>query len=874
MRKRLQQTLKNLADLQEIAKSIKGFLDRERGRIVGFHDRGMGGFDFCQLHSRLLDYVIEESFQRAAGANLPDSSLGGDVAILAVGGFGRRELCLHSDIDIMILHQRNFPQELLEAVAADTFTLLWDSGMQLGHSVRALEDIPGYMSGDIVTASTLMEGRFISGSENLFAAFRAAVKQYLQKEWEIFCHAKCREARARHQLQGDSPFVMQPNVKESAGGLRDANTCMWLMMALDGLWSWKEISTLSSFPVAEIFSAVNGMDFLLRVRNSLHITAGRKQDVLDGEAQVATGRMLGFESDSSRLDYENFMREYYHAAAQVHGIFKGADERFETKRHHRVHARRMVVNEYLMEIDKTLYLRGENFTRYQGRPVELMEIFAKACQRRLEIPHSVLRAVQSNISLINDQFRYDPGIADMFKDIIANQQPVAWILRAMNECGFLGEYLPEFGELYRLVHHDPYHSYTIDEHLIRSVEELDALIMDTAGSNAGRQQLLKQYKYLPMLRLALLLHDVGKGTGGAHEEAAIAMVPEIARRLQLESRDVEELIFLIREHALFSIAAEERNWQLPDFISNLVAEVGTLERWRGLYLAAYCDLKAVGKRVFNKYRDAELREVFEAVAQRFGTGVGDDHSSLPLPAQLKQIVTDEHDKKILESLLNSVPERYFLEVSLAEGLLHVGMMDEYANCDVSVSLLLKENYIDIWVVAADVSARFSEIAAILNANDLNIVYAAAYTRKDGILLDHFRVQSEVNGRPIGHHIIAGVKKQIIAVIKGSKSIDSILQNQVKRLRPLSGLRAMHRPSRVNISNKISADYSVIDITTQDRIGLLYLVTRFLAGKGIDIHFARIATRGTLVTDVFYVNTDGRKVEKEPLAGELLALLGE
>lgn len=866
--RRLQAGVGGVTDRGELVAALRAFLADERDRLAGFQRAGITGFDFCRLNSQIVDSLARFAFARGlAACSLPAGAPG--FGLVALGGYGRNELSLHSDIDILILHDGKAEVALLEELSAQTFTLLWDSGLQLGHSVRGLPDLDAVLREDLVSATALFEARPLHCADALWTPFQSAVRGHAAANWDAFCRAKFEEAAARHKLQGDSPFVTQPNIKESPGGLRDAHTCMWAMMAMQNLWTWKEIAALGPFPVAEIFAAVNCLDFLLRVRNQMHLQAGRKQDSLDGESQVECARALGYVSDSALLDFEMFMRDYYQSAARIHGMYQSALEHWQDRRKHDRSARRQPVNAWLVDIDRRLYLTRDDFVAHPNFPVELMELFAQAAQRNLAVSRAALRGVRQYAGDINDAYRTDKTLAAAFLRILAATGPVAPTLRAMNESGFLGEYLPEFDNLRCLVPHDPYHSYTVDEHILRTIGQLDAI---QSGDDPARRDLLREYGRVDLLRLALLLHDLGKGTGGAHDEAGAAMAPQICKRLRLSEADQAHLLFLVREHDLFSTTAELRNWHDAGYLAALRKRVGSRRNWIGLYLSAYCDIKAVGKRVFNKYKEAELEEVFAAVAAQLEGGPAAPQADRPLPEQLRTLITDERDKKELAALLGSVPERYLNEVTAEEAILHIGLMQEYARAGASAVILQQENYADIWVAAQDKPARFSEIAGVLSAHDLNIVSAAAYTRTDGVLLDKFRVLTEINGRFVGRNTWANIKNRIIEVMNGVTTTAEVVKRQAGRLRPTPPKEGVHRPSRVQVSNKISAEYTVVDITTRDRVGLLYTVTKFLAERGLDVHFARIATRGSVVSDVFYVTRNGAKLPVDGLDKQLFDLL--
>ncbi|MBM4051045.1 MAG: HD domain-containing protein, partial [Planctomycetes bacterium] len=486
------------------------------------------------------------------------------LAWLAVGGYGRGLLNPFSDVDVMVLH----PGEIspyLEDMVSTAFHLFWDTGLPVSHSCRSIAETQKVMREDSWIATSVLESRCLAGDQALYEQFRKeVVADFLAKNRYQFVEQKIVEAEKRHKSEGGSVYLTEPNVKENAGGLRDMNMVFWTGTALAGDPAAMRVPGLVQPDERQMARAMKAYELQLRIRTEMHLRAGRRSDVLDRGTQADIAAAFGYKDSDGASALSAFMRDYLLAAREVNGLLRTLVSRFRYLRRiqHGMAARvgrRVLERDFVAVGDRIFLGRNDLFDGPGGRR-NMMRIFLCSQRHRLEVSEEALQHIRHQIHRVDDAFRQDPEVAAMFMEILRGASGVADTLQAMAESGLLGEYLPEFGELDCLVHYEAYHDYTVDEHTLMSIRTIDELSSADSELDRPKREILAQVTRPCLLKLALLLHDIGKPRGSEHTERGATMIPLIARQLSLPEPDGKLVMFLVENHLAMADLSQRRDF--------------------------------------------------------------------------------------------------------------------------------------------------------------------------------------------------------------------------------------------------------------------------------------------------------------------------
>ncbi|MEN8149751.1 MAG: ACT domain-containing protein [Planctomycetota bacterium] len=801
----------------------------EARREILFCDVAADGLDLARGLAEMLDTLLA-TYHDADGN-------GQGLAVVALGGYGRGEVNPHSDVDVMVLIPDG-AEERADAFAGPLLAFLWDLGLTVGHSARSLDQCREWMRKDLPSATALIEARFIAGSRALFRRFRDHVTgPWLEANGPDFIDKKIEEARARHRFYGDSPRLLTPNVKESPGGLRDMHVAGWIATALSGRRDFevfREAGLLDPGESAELlrcYSEIHG------VRNMLHLLADGRQDVLDPWARKEAAAGLGFTDGGGFAAWERFMRFYYEAALRLNRFLERVI-RFASDRPTPVPARTVDL---------------------PGSPGEALALLADLVRRGETAGPDLEDAIRPLVPQVEPDVRADPEAARSFLAILS-RPGAGGVLRTLDRAGFLGEYLPEFGRLSCLVREDPVHQYTVDEHTLRAVEELDSL----AAEDHPRREEMARVERPDLLRLALLMHDVGKARAGSHVDTAVAMVPDVTARLSLTETEAAEIRFLVRHHSLMTSLADHR---VPGEAAAALAEaVPHRDRLRALYLLTLADVGAVGRGTLTGWREAQLGKLYSDAMAMLSPG-----SRRPLVEQVLEQAGPERESEAREHL-DAMGERYALEVDASRVLLHLDLVARLAAEPAALTCVPGDGYEEVWIAVADAPGRLADLAGVLTLRELDIRAAHLYTRRDGVAVDGFIVTDYDDAPADPDARWQGVADDIVALLADGGDLAERMDRHRARFRP--GVDdAGGPPTGVAWRERTSTRFAAIEVTGRDRPGLLYDLARIFAGHGLSIHHAIAATKGAVVTDTFYVAMTAGERPARRDHGPLLADLG-
>lgn len=874
---------------------FRSFLRLETHRLKLAHRAGAGGLEICRARAAVLDHLIRALWNATLNTLSPQARAEfPPIALLALGGYGRGELNPHSDIDLMFLHegqvaQQTRPLPVLERMMDGVWLPLFDLGLKPGHSVRTIaeclegaNDPKEPRSMEIKTS--LLEARLLAGDERLFARFQKAFLARCVRGHEAeYIAARLQDQAARRERFGNSATMQEPNLKNGCGGLRDFQNLLWMAFFKCRVRTLRELQQLGVLTVEEQRQLEAAYDFLLRVRTELHYHVNRAADTLTRHLQPTVAHNLGYTDRSPGRRIERFMRELYLHMRHVFLITRTLEQRLALlpPENKRLSWRGLLPKQRRAApepVDGLKFLDGEIHAAsprvFRDQPRRLMRVFLHAQQRGLRLHPDLAQLIRHQLSLVDREFLHDEHVAETFLAILNQRGNVAPVLRAMHEVNLLGKYLPEFGRLTCLVQHEFYHQYTADEHTLVCLEQLDRVWEARAEPHRFYTPLLQSLERPFVLYLALLLHDTGKAAGrGDHSEQGAKIARRVGRRLGLDRAAVETLETLIRQHLLMANVSQRRDLDDPGVIRHFAARVRTPEMLTLLTLHTFVDAQATSDRLWNGFKDALLRELYTRTLPLL-TG-GTEH--LRAEEQQREAVFQEVRRRAggrfaedeLHAHFATLPPRYHQIHTATEILEDLEVVHEFLRLQVhgeGVALLRPvvrwRNDLDrscsvVKVCTWDRAGLFSHIAGSLSAAGLTILSARIFTRSDDIALDTFDVADARTGHVAEPEQRQRFERLLEQLLTGQDVDLRALIARQQTLRPLYQAYTGERiPTQIRFDNELSDTRTVIEIETEDRIGLLYALAQTLTALRLDISTARICTERGAAMDSFYVQEFG------------------
>jgi len=873
--------------LRERLDLYKKFLKIEEHRLRLKHSSGAGGLEIVRDRAALLDVILRHLFDGALeGSTFAERTP--PVALLAIGGFGRGELNPYSDVDILFLHDSLRLGAEMTEIVEQVLYMLWDVGFKVGHSTRSINDAIQLANSDVLTKTSLLESRFLAGDHRLHSKFkrdffercvRGQVKSYLK--WRL------ENQDERHRKYGGSVFMQEPNVKNGCGGLRDYHNMQWICFFRDGVMSTAKLVERKYISESDCRAIDRAYDFLLRVRTELHYLSRRASDVLTLFLQGQIATKLSYPQKNVLRRSEAFMRDYYQNARTIYLTTKRVTEQFllpaitekeekpvfgflANRKHKTEHFDGFYSHERLIHF--------ENREIFHEDPFRLMRVFLYAQQREMELSSDLQQLIRRRMRMVNRTFQYARATRETFQAILSRKGQVGHVLRMMHEVDFLGRYLPEFGDLTCLVQHEFFHRYTADEHTLVCIEKLDSLI-DTADPKLAQYKTLFRNVADPyVLYLALLLHDTGKASGARHHaEASALSAQKVAARLQLSAERRRKLIFLVDHHMTLSEIAQRRNLEDPATIADFAETVRSPENLDALMLLTLADGQGTGGQNWSDWKETLVWHLYHATSsylhdeRKYFAERRIEREDLQ-EAVAKRMAKDFDEE--IEVHFHSMPDRYFQSHQINEIIGHLRLFRAFLESRFSdpapaLSAVVKwhskpdQGHSECWICTWDRAALMAKIAGSFAAGAINILSADAYTRVDNLMLGVFRV-CDTSFRPVTDE---RDQKLVESVLQTSlEKIDYDFGPLLERARKRTAFHlplGMDFPTKLVISNQIHPNYTVIDLQTADRLGLLYDVLFRLSRAGVNIALSRVATEKGAAFDSFYV-TDlvGRKITDE------------
>ncbi len=844
-----------MPDLQQAKARLKAL----RASFARRFEAGEGGDALARGMCREVDALLCEWWRGLA----PQASA--TVDLLAVGGYGRGELAPHSDWDVWFLAPAGMPAAVSEELRA-FLQFLWDAGVKPGQAVRDAGETLAHLREDWDSATAALEARHLAGPGEEWARLRRGLEGFFRKRRKAFVEAKLAEVEARHARTGGTAFLMEPDIKEGQGGLRDVQAVFWMARAWHQGANVADLIGKGALTAREYEHLMGARDFLLRCRFGLHQQVKRPSDRLGFEQQIQLAERMGYEARDGKPAVEWFMKDYFRHAGRIARVSGLLFMHFRELLHPRLFAIRRDIGDGFVLEGERVGLRDASVFRED--PLRLLRIFHVGQQGHRYLSSEALRQIRADVELI-DHIRDDPRAHELFLSILRSKRNVRWALKEMNDTGVLGRFIPEFREVVGLSQFNRYHAYTVDEHTIRAIGEARNF---WHRERAIRLELASEVCHKihrpELLYIALLFHDIAKGRPGDHSINGARMVRDFAQRIGLNRDAVELVEWLVREHLLMAVKSQRFDLSDPEVIEAFAERVGDVGRLNYLLLLTVADIAAVGPNVWNDWKGALLRELYEATASCFM-----NKGSFGEEAERRRRTRIETTLEILggdaaaADWLARLPHAlvmHFPPVQLAE--------------IVRALTFGEAQHVRLWVderrgeTLAIVLARgrpglFADLAAQIASGHADIVAAQAYGLDDGRVLDVFHLRSREGGCFDEPSDLARLEARIRRLLEGEGG----------RLRePSFRVNVLMRqvPVRVRALPKASFRETAIEVSCADRPGLLARLARAIHECDVEIHGASISTFGERAVDVFFVSERGGGALSEARIESLSARLRE
>jgi len=845
---------------------FKSRFEQELETIKRQHRLGASGLRTAAALTRRLDRFIGSTYRRLTS---PHKDL---IAVVALGGYGRQELCFGSDTDVMFLVAGEKEKMRSTDATKEFVRMLFDAGLTVGHSFRTIGECLDNKETDDEIWNSLLESRFVCGGKRVFTSFRSKMQAAIVRgNHPGFIGTLWNGTNLRHQKYGSSAKLLEPNVKHSSGGLRDIHIVLWLMRgtgslklppvsssktAVRGLLDY--CTKQNVFPSEFIRGARGSFEFLLRVRNEMHLQSNAVHDSLDFMLQPQVAEALKYRDSKTRSRVEHFMQDYYLAAKTVDMIQQRGFSWVSDMFHQRAPSAEM------RKLGMTFLLRDHKIEHLSGKARignhVALQAFLYSAEFQAPLSFQLEDKLHRNLKQLRP-LRTQTETELWFR--ILKGKSVARTIRRMNDLGILERWIPEWKPMVAFFQHNVYHFFTVDEHTLNVLANAERL--ETSESSFG-----KVFRSLPdrtPLYLACLLHDIAKPIQlGDHEVEGVNVSRAILERLRYHSR-VDDVLFLVRHHLLMEQVAFRRNLNDPHTIIDFASKIANVHQLDLLYLLTYADLAAVNKNVWTSWKESLLFDLYRKahdVLERNMTAqeveLAASQKRQKAIRELVSTLTDSGTARETESHLMSIDSPSYLASFNADEIA-AHLRNLRAGEAVSTIFRDQTNSTDVTILSKDAPFALSKFCGVLSANDANIIDANIFTRDDGMIIDKFRVVDDIAKSKLSHPQLEKIERELKDVMAGTVHVEELL----KRHRMKWRRRTLHHNPNVRIDVEFEEHprYTIIDVYAPDMLGFLYKLTETISRLGLNISFAKIATRGDGIVDSFYVlDLTGQKLDHQ------------
>ena len=854
---------------KELFSNLKNQLDEKNDLIKKIFLGTSDGSLNVGLNSILIDSMLRVLFKKIYHKIFNNTDY--IFSIIAVGGYGRGELAPCSDLDLLFLLPNNLKineSKHAEEVIQFILYILWDLGYSVGHSTRTIDDCIEKSKLDLTISTALLEKRFIVGNEDVFSLLNDKFTFFIKNTKTLkFVEAKLVESELRHKRFGGSRYVVEPNVKDGKGGLRDLHTLIWISKFAYKVDSVSKLINMGALSKKEAASFAESQRFLLSVRCHLHYRAFREDDRLAMDAQLDLAKTMNFKNTITQKDVERFMKRYFLATKTVGSLTRIFCAAIET------------------EFDKPLRLSFLSFKKKEdvypfdielGRlfvknkevlsenPVNIIKLFNISHNKNIDIHPKTLRYLTSLQRLINYEVRNDFDANKMFLDILTSDKDSTRTLRLMNESNILGKFIPEFQKIVGLMQFDMYHSYTVDEHTIFTISNLYSLKNGEFKNFAPlASKVILEISSKKCLFVAMLLHDIAKGRKGDHSENGSLIASVVCPRLGLSKEETKTVEWLILYHLLMSKTAFRYELGDARVIKSFVDKVKSVERLKLLLVLTVADIKGVGPEIWNDWKGSLITELYSKSFDMLQKDNVNELIKTPKKSFENFLVENGLTNSDAKQYCSYYYDNYWEIFNLSRIINHYeifrNMYKDSKKFKVHLFDESKLKATELLVIAPDHHGLFSLISGLVSASGYDVVNAKIITRSDGYALDTFFIQNKNRQPIIEEHSKKKLLKVISQGLEGNFNVEKALNKRWEEIP--ARFRAIKAPTRVIIDNNMSDEYSILEIKCKNAPGVLYRITKVITSLGLQINTANVSTYGDRVVDIFYIkDAFGSKID--------------
>ena len=861
---------------QKLLPILKKFIDEHSENIKNIYMENKDGVGSGELRSKMIDAVILSAFDAINNYAFPiaNPTTSDKLAVITVGGYGRGNLSPGSDIDLLVLTPYKMTPRI-EQIVETLLYLLWDLKLKVGYAVRSLEETIVKARADNTICTTLLDARFISGNQDLWIKFNALFQsEILNKEKNNFFYTKLKERDSRHKKMGDSRYLLEPNIKECKGGLRDLNTIRWIISFM------YQVNNSAGYIESGIMTKKEALfydkaeKYFMNLRAIMHYYGTNDSDRLTFDLQLLIAEKLGYTKHAGSIPIERLMKHYYLFAKEVGYLTKSVLENIENKNFNKPNS---LLKNLVFKFQKN---KNGIFEFYNNKihlakgiknidPIDIFKAYDFSAEFNLNLSNELTNLIKLNIRKIDD-IRNDKKANYYFINILTNLLNSDKVLRNMNETGVLGRFIPDFQKVVARVQHDMYHTYTVDEHTINAISILRKIDNGEYESKYGlASKVIKQIVSKKVLYIALFLHDIAKGRGGDHSILGGQVAKNLCPKFGLLSDEVETVIWLVENHLLLSTIAFKRDLQDPKTIIDLKNKIQSAELLRLLYLLTVADITAVGPEIWNSWKDNLLKVVYDETLMEINGG-GDQKS--------RTIREEKSRNKLRDSLIqwkeqefidytNRFYSYYWTNISPDVHVRHASLIldadKENLKLKIFAEPLKDQGVTEVSIYTQDHLGLFARTCAALALAGTSVQDARIVTTKDGMTVNTFLVRSADASSIIEQKNRLKVLIETIRKTISEERNPKVLMKEFKSIQIPSRRDSFIIEPRVLIDNLSSRSHTVIEINSKDKIGLLHTLASEFFSIGLHISTARISTYGVRAVDVFYVkNLTGGKIIEE------------